>query len=57
MHLELGHMDDQIARFGGTADPQARTLYPYFMSREAQDYILGTLVAASGTAARHPLSC
>lgn len=50
-------MDDQIARFGGSADPQARTLYPYFMSREAQDYILGTLVAASGTAARHPLSC
>ena len=46
MHLELGHMDDQIARFGGTADPQARTLYPYFMSREAQDTILRTLVAA-----------
>lgn len=46
MHLELGHMDDQIARFGGTADPQARTLYPYFMSREVQASILGTLVAA-----------
>lgn len=44
MHLELSHMDEQIARFGGTADPQARTLYPYFMSREAQDTILGTLV-------------
>lgn len=57
MHLELGHMDAQIARFGGTADPQARTLYPYFMSREAQDSILGTLAAASAATPRHPLSC
>ena len=57
MHLELGHMDDQIARFGGTADPQARTLYPYFLSREAQDSILGTLVAACSTGLRPPLSC
>lgn len=57
MHLELSHMDDQIARFGGTADPQARTLYPYFLSREAQDSILGTLVAACSTGLRPPLSC
>lgn len=57
MHLELSHMDEQIARFGGTADPQARTLYPYFLSREAQDSILGTLVAACSTGLRPPLSC
>ena len=57
MHLELSHMDEQIARFGGTADPQARTLYPYFLSREAQDSILGTLVAACTTGLRPPLSC
>ena len=57
MHLELSHMDDQFARFGGTADPQARTLYPYFLSREAQDSILGTLVAACTTGLRPPLSC
>ena len=57
MHLELSHMDVQIARFGGTADPQARTLYPFFLSREAQDSILGTLMAAGSTGLRPPLSC
>jgi len=46
LHLELAHMDEQIALYGGTGDPGVRTLYPYFLSPEEQDRILLSLSSA-----------
>lgn len=46
LHLELGYMDEQIARHGGSADPNVRSLYPYFLSRTEQERILRSLVSA-----------
>lgn len=45
LHLDLAHMDEQIARWGGTGGSGARSLYPYFLSREEQDEILAGLAA------------
>lgn len=44
LHLDLRYMDEQIARHGGSSDPNVRTLYPYFLSRTEQERILRSLV-------------
>lgn len=43
LHLELAHMDEQIALYGGTGDSGVRTLYPYFLSPDDQNRILRSL--------------
>ncbi len=45
LHLDLRHVDEQIALHGGTSKPGLRSLYPYFFSPEEQDEILRELGA------------
>jgi hypothetical protein len=37
LHLDVAHVTDQIARYGGTRDPTQRSLYPYFFSKLEQE--------------------
>lgn len=43
LHLDLRHVDEQIALLGGLGSCRARSLYAYFLSREEQDEILREL--------------
>lgn len=45
LHLDLRHVDEQIARFGGSSCGRARSLYAYFLSLDEQDNILRALCA------------
>ncbi len=45
LHLDVRHVDEQIALLGGTGSCRARSLYAYFLSREEQDDILASLTA------------
>lgn len=45
LHLDMHHVDEQIALLGGSASCRARSLYAYFLSRDEQDGILATLTA------------
>ena len=40
LHLAISHMDEHIARFGGTSPRNTRTLYPYFFSLAEQAILL-----------------
>ncbi|MDD3352576.1 long-chain N-acyl amino acid synthase [Zoogloea sp.] len=46
LHLDLKHMDEQIALLGGCASSRARSLYAYFLSQEEQDEILRDLLGS-----------
>jgi hypothetical protein len=37
LHLDVAHVTDQIATYGGTRDPSQRSLYPYFFSKAEQE--------------------
>ena len=43
LHLDMRHVDEQIALLGGTGAGRGRSLYAYFLSREEQDEILASL--------------
>lgn len=45
LHLDVRHVDEQIALLGGTGSCRARSLYAYFLSREEQDDIFASLTA------------
>ncbi len=45
LHLDMHHVDEQIALLVGSASCRARSLYAYFLSREEQDEILASLTA------------
>jgi len=46
LHLDMCHVDEQIALLGGTSSCRARSLYAYFLSRDEQDEILASLTAS-----------
>ena len=37
LHLNVAHVTEQIARYGGTRDPSQRSLYPYFFSKAEEE--------------------
>ena len=47
LHLAISHMDDHIARFGGTSPKHTRTLYPYFFSLAEQAALLAQMQQAA----------
>jgi len=47
LHIDLGYMDAQIREHSGTLDSRERSLYPYFVSGEKAEAVVGWAVQAA----------
>lgn len=47
LHLDLGYLSEQVAKWGGTKDPRERSLYPYFFSKPEETALVRRLLNPS----------